>query len=525
MKINLEKRPIAGGFAALLAVLMLATGCGKEPRANRADAPGKAEQTQHKYNADDGKPKVVGPSADSTGTLCTAHSVSKDLCFICNPALREPGRLWCKEHNCYEDRCWECHPEQRDKKRLYCDEHRLYEDECFLCHPELKTGSKAPANSAKDAAAARLMCKEHNVPEDECGICHPELAMKLAPGQAAKVRLPSAESAGLAGVQTAAPTLGTMADGIECYAEIAFNQNKLAKIVAPVSGIIQEVTADLGSKVAEKQTVAKIWSAVIAESVAKAVLSHQTLDRERKLRADRVTSEQALQQVEAEHRAACQQLSTLGFTEEQVDAWGAKPHESVMLEIRAPFTGEIVERSAVRGAFIETGQPLFTLADRSVMWAMLNIPESALARVEVGQTVEFQVDSLPGRAFTGKLTWIGAEVDERSRMARARAEAPNVDGALKSKMFARARILTRRTEGALLVPPSAIQQVDGKPLIFVKLSDDLFEARAVSLGAKFDGRVEVLAGLKPADQVVVSHGFALKSQLLISRLGAGCADE
>lgn len=386
-------------------------------------------------------------------------------------------------------------------------------------------GHKPKAEAPAGGQATTLMCKEHGVPEAECGICRPELATKLVPGQAVKVRLPSVESAGLAGVQTATPTLGTIADGIECYAEIAFNQNKLAQIVAPVSGIIQEVMADLGSQVGEKQTVAKIWSAAIAESVAKAVLSHQTLDRERKLRATQVTSEQALQQAEAEHRAVCQQLSTLGFTEAQVDDFGVKPHESVMLEVRAPFAGEIVERSAVRGAFIETGKPLFTLADRSVMWAMLNLPESALARVEVLQTVEFQVDSLPGRTFTGKLTWIGAEVDERSRMARARAEVPNADGTLKSKMFARARILTGRTEGALLVPPSAIQQVDGKPLVFVKLSDDLFEARAVSLGAKFDGRVEVLAGLKPADQVVVSHGFAIKSQLLISRLGAGCADE
>ncbi|MBI2440899.1 MAG: efflux RND transporter periplasmic adaptor subunit [Lentisphaerae bacterium] len=509
---NQGKWTIAGGFTTLLAVLLLATGCGKE-----------AGQPQHKSNAHDGNAKVGGPSADSTETLCTAHSVSRDLCFICNPALREPLRLWCKEHNRYEDRCWECHPDAQDKNRLFCKEHSLYEDECWLCRPDLKRPPNTAASTGVQAAP--LMCPEHGVPEAECGICHPELVSKLLPGQAVKVRLPSAESAGLAGVQIAAPTLATIADGIECYAEIAFNQNKLAQIVTPVSGIIQEVMADLGDKVAEKQTVAKIWSAAIAESVAKAVLSHQMLNRERKLWANRITSEQALQQAEAEHRAACQQLSTLGFTEEQVDVFGAKPHESVMLEVRAPFAGEIVERSAVRGAFIETGKLLFTLADRSVMWAMLNIPESALARIEVLQTVELQVDSLPGRAFTGKLTWIGAEVDEHSRMARARAEMPNPDGLLKANMFAQARILTRSAEGALLLPPSAIQRVEDKPFIFVKLADDLFEARVVRLGAKFDGQVEIMEGLQPQEAVAVKHSFALKSAFLISRLGAGCADE
>ena len=96
---------------------------------------------------------------------------------------------------------------------------------------------------------------------------------------------------------------------VECYAELAFNQNKLAQIAAPVGGIIQEVRATSGSKVEEKQTVANIWSASIAEAVAKAVLTHQTLERERKLRADRVSSEKDLQQAEADHRAACQQAA------------------------------------------------------------------------------------------------------------------------------------------------------------------------------------------------------------------------
>lgn len=370
-----------------------------------------------------------------------------------------------------------------------------------------------------------VMCTEHNVPEAQCGICKPQLAGTLRPGESAKVRLAASDSANIAGVQTGTPAVGTIADAVECYAELTFNQNKLAQITAPVGGIIQEVPVDLGSRVEEKQAVAKIWSASIAEAVAKAVLSHQTLDRERKLRADRVTSEKDLQEAEAAHRGACQQLRMLGFTEEQIDALGAKPHEQVLMEVRAPFAGEIVERVAVRGALVEAGKPLFTLADRSVMWAMLNIPESALARVKVGQTVELRVESLPGQTFSGKLTWIGAEVDEKSRMARARAEVANPDGLLKARMFAQARILIRSAEGALLLPPSAIQHMEGKSFVFVKLADDLFDARVVRLGAKFDGKVEIIEGLKPQEVVVVNHGFPLKSAFLISRLGAGCADD
>jgi membrane fusion protein, heavy metal efflux system len=395
-------------------------------------------------------------------------------------------------------------------------------------------GGEAAAHSEHGAAKAEVaaskpaggvkMCEEHGLPEPECAICHPEKAAKLKPGEGTKVRLPAADSATLVGVETAQATVGTVSGGVDCYAELAFDQNKLAQIAAPVGGIVQTVEADLGSKVEERLCVAKLWSATIAEAMAKAVLTHQTLERERKLRAERVTSEKDLQQAEAEHRAACQQARTLGFSEEDIDRLAGKPNEPVYLEVRAPFAGEIVERTAVRGALVEAGKPLFTVADRSVMWAMLNIPEAALGRVKLGQKVELRVESLPGKTFTGKLTWIAAEVDEKSRMARARAEVPNPDGVLKAKMFARARILIAGTGTAVVVPASAIYALEGKPFVFVKLADDLYETRAVRTGVKYDGRLEVVEGLKPQEVVVVNHGFAIKSQWLSSRMGAGCAD-
>ncbi len=377
-------------------------------------------------------------------------------------------------------------------------------------------------SETKDGVA---MCGEHGVPEAECVVCQPDLATKLRPGESMKLRLPSTNSTAIVGVQTALPETGGIAEGVECVAELSFNQNKLAQIAAPVSGIVQSVEADLGARVEEKQTVAKIWSAAIAEAVAKAVLAHQTLDRERKLHTQRVTPEKDLQEAEATHRAACQQLRTLGFTEEQIDELGEKPQEQVLMEVRAPFAGEITDRTAVRGALVEAGRPLFTVVDHSVMWAMLQVPESALARVKPGQAVELRVDSLPGQVFTGKLTWVSPAVDERTRMARARAEFANPEGLLRDKMFATARILIRQNQAALLVPAAAIQRVEGKPFVFVKRAEDLFDARAVTLGARFDGRQEILAGLQPREEVAMHHAFALKSAMLMSRLGAGCADD
>lgn len=343
--------------------------------------------------------------------------------------------------------------------------------------------------------------------EAECGLCHPELAKTIAVGHGLKVRFKAGDSAAKAGVKVAAPRIGAMADGIECYAEVTFNQNKLAQIAAPVAGIIQSVEVDLGSRVEEGAVLAKIGSA----EIAKARLAKQSLERERKLRAERISSEKDLQAAEAEY----EQLKSLGFD---------LTDDSGLLELRAPFAGEIVERDAVRGARVESGKPLFALADHSTLWAMLNIPEKHLSRVRLDQPVELRVDALPDQPFAGKLTWIAAQVDDRTRMVRARAEVPNPNGALKAQMFARARILTGNSDQAVIIPQSALQQVEGRPFVFVRLEDDLYEARPVRLGARNNGEVEILTGLKSDEPVAVAQSFVVKSQLLISRLGAGCAD-
>src|SRR5689334_11570044 len=97
----------------LLLAAVLWSGCGKSQDAQEG------HEHDHEGHAghDHGK-----PNAAAAVEKCP-HAAPKSLCFICNPALREKGRLWCEEHARYEDRCWLCHPELEDKKRLYCKEH------------------------------------------------------------------------------------------------------------------------------------------------------------------------------------------------------------------------------------------------------------------------------------------------------------------------------------------------------------------------------------------------------------------
>jgi len=488
-------------FASLIGSLLLVSGCSRN------------------------EPAAPAPAATVAAT-CAAHAAPKDLCFICDRALRETGRLWCDEHGRYEDRCWECHPDLRDPKRAYCEKHGLYQDECFLCKPEL----------AKPAAVSvTLMCAEHGVPEAECGICHPEL---LADSGGMKVRLPSAGSADKAGIAVGEPGVGAMHDGIACLAELDFDQKRVAALSSQVAGTVTSIAVDLGDRVRAGDLLARIASAAIGaaqsdylRAEADRALHEKTYEREKRLRAEGIASDQDLQVAEAAYRSAAaavtqarQHLRVLGFGEKRIASLASGEDASADLEVRAPFAGEIVERKAVAGMQVESGAPLFTLADTGTIWAMVDIPASQLPRARVGQAVKLTVESLPGRSFSGKLTWLPAAIDEHTRMARARVEVANADGALKARMYARALILTGAPSQTLMVPQSAVQTIGTTSVVFVRSEADLFEARPVKLGARHDGGVEVLSGLHAKDPVVVAGSFALKSQFLISRLGAGCAD-
>ena len=460
-------------------------------------------------------PAEPAGQVEVNGATCAAHGAPTELCFICDASLRDEGRLWCREHSRYEDRCWECHPELQDEDRLWCREHSLYEDECFLCHPEL----------LEEASAAGLMCNEHRVPEEECGICHPELLAQDSSRPGLKVRLQSAESAVMAGVVLGTADVQPMGDGVSCLAEFEFNQNKLTKITSLARGVVKSVEVDLGSRVEKGDLLATLTSATIGEAqgaylraLAEHELRETVLERQRSLLAQRISSERDYQEAEAAHhvstaavRQAQQWLLVLGFDELQIQALDRQQSTPGVLELRAPFEGEIVERTAVQGAVVEEAETLFTLTDTAVLWATVHIPESQVSRVSAGQAVELTVRSLPGHSFSGTLTWVSPTVDDRTRMVQGRVEVPNAARHLKAQMFARARIATAHTDRAVVVPLSAVQNVSGTPVVFVKSLDDLFEARPVTLGAKHDGQVEIVSGLRAHETVVVAGGFALNA--------------
>jgi cobalt-zinc-cadmium efflux system membrane fusion protein len=188
-----------------------------------------------------------------------------------------------------------------------------------------------------------------------------------------------------------------------------------------------------------------------------------------------------------------------------------------------------VARELVPGEAVDAARALFVVADTRRMWATLDVRLEDAPRVAAGQEVTFRPDGGPGsggpEAARGRVLWAGTAVDDTTRTVKVRAELENPEGRLLANAFGSARIRVREAEEAVAVPDAAIQWEGCCHVVFVSETPEVFRVRKVRPGARSGGFREILVGLVPGEAVVTAGSAILKSEILKSRLGAGCAGE
>jgi len=408
-------------------------------------------------------------------------------------------------------------------------------DACGGCESDPPKPASAAAAQNKDSR----MCGEHRVPERECAICQPARLASLQPGQGMKVRLESARHLDTAGIACASPTSGSSSAGTAVLARVRYNQNRLACVTSLVGGVIRSVPAELGQSVREGDVLAEIASREMADAKAEYLnaraqetLKESIWKREKQLAEKKISAEQESLAAEAEYAlarnavaAARQRLLNLGFSDADVRQVNESESATATFLIRAPFDGTIIERDAVIGESVEHGKLLLKLADLSTMWLELSVPQDMLQSVRRDSAVHVAFDALPATELPGTVFWVESAVDDSTLMFKALALLENPNGLLKSGMYARVTVLgDTHGSSTLRIPDQAVQRVDGKSFVFVRLSNDLYEIRCIDAGARKNKTIEISRGLQPDEQVVIAGSFALKSEALKSRLGAGCTD-
>ena len=189
------------------------------------------------------------------------------------------------------------------------------------------------------------------------------------------------------------------------------------------------------------------------------------------------------------------------------------------IPVVSPVAGTVMNRMITPGAVVEPGEEVYTVSDLSTLWMMASVNEDDVAKIHVGNKAKIISQAYPGKAFAGTVTYLSPELDAKTRTLQARISVPNPGIRLRVAMYVTAQIdrgLTRRT---LFVPEEALQEVNGSTILFVRKSDDSFEARAVAVANRLNGQAEINGGLRAGEFVAVKGSFVIKSEMLKSQIG------
>lgn len=248
---------------------------------------------------------------------------------------------------------------------------------------------------------------------------------------------------------------------------------------------------------------------------------------EHEIRTARYNDAQA--QVNAEQARVAQfeeQLHRFGLTEEDIKRLHEEEdtgfHRTASITtLRAPSPGIVTAIEVRPGETVDGSSALLTLTDILRVWVLADIFEHDLGSIPLGNSVSVRVPAYPQATFRGRITYISDVLELETRAARVRCVVENPGSLLKLGMFATVEIRGGRSVESLAVPASAIQGVNGRPVVFVQRSDSTFELSEVETGVEADGWMEIRTGLSAGDSVITSGSFYAKTATLRELIGHG----
>lgn len=521
-----------------------------------------------------------------TEDWCDEHNVPDSRCIKCRPELVGANmKDWCPEHGVPESKCTICHPEilKTGVAGDWCPEHGLPETSCTLCHPEIAVKAKGPVGeggvkvtvdpsaatrpaatssptttpSRRDGPAQAGQVNGESKAADSGGQKQ-QKDPKTCQTHALRVQFASAQAVRKAGVNVGQVVERRMVATLTANAEVNYNRNRYAQIASPVAGRVWRVEKEMGQGVKQGEVVALVEAAEVGrakadllEAMAELDLKSKTVKRLRASAESGFRTDAELQEAEAAVKLANirlfnaqQALMNLGLLVKAEEIGTQPDRQSIqflglpstvaqslgkstsanLLPLLAPFDGVVIEQSIVAGAVIEPSKPLLAVADTAQMWVTADVPVAEAGRIKVGQGVTFRPDGTSDLSAGGTISWISTEIDDQTRTVKVRTIVENPERRLLAYTFGKAEITIREKPTAIAVPSEAIQWEGCCHIVFVRLTEDIFQTRKVKLGSEMNGYTEVLNGVLAGEAVATAGSHVLKAEILKSALGAGCAD-
>ena len=164
------------------------------------------------------------------------------------------------------------------------------------------------------------------------------------------------------------------------------------------------------------------------------------------------------------------------------------------------------------GMYIKPATRVMSLADLSSVWLLAEVFERQADWVEVNQPAEVTLAFLPGRTWEGRVEYIYPSLDPKTRTLKARLRFPNPDEALKPNMYANVIIYGGPKDDVVVIPLEALIRTGREERVVIALGEGRFESRTVRAGIESGEWVEVIEGVQPGEDIVVSGQFLIDSE-------------
>lgn len=322
--------------------------------------------------------------------------------------------------------------------------------------------------------------------------------------QAAGIQIDTAHAASIKNVQS-------------LPGEIHFNEDRTARVVPRLAGVVETVSVNLGQTVKKGQVLATIASPAVSDlrselntAQQRLALAKTTHERERMLWQEQISAEQDYLQAK---QALSEALIAVQNAQQKLHALGAANSASSLnrYDIRAPFDGMVTDKRIALGDAVKEDTPLFQLSDLSTVWADITVPAASLHWIRVGDPVTVKTTQMPSTA-AGKVTYISALIGDQTRTATARVVLANPALQWRPGMFVAIDVTTDEATAPVTVAAEAIQEIDGKPTVFVKTKDG-FTAQPVVAGRTDGIRSAITSGLSSGAHYAAKNSFVLKAEL------------
>lgn len=332
------------------------------------------------------------------------------------------------------------------------------------------------------------------------------------------------------GLKVAVASTGLVEKLTTLPGKLVVNTDQQAQISPNFSGYVEQVNVALGQSVQKGQTLAVLILPELIDQQANLRMAQANLDlarkdyqREQQLWSQGISAKQDYQRAENAYRQA---QITVQSSQARLNALGASGTNNGRFLIKAPISGVISKKDIVVGENVQLADQLFVIENLKDLWLEFNLPNTSNIQLQVGQILNFKTNG-SDQNYQAKVQTLNPEADLQTGRLQVRAKVTTQADVLRPNVLVNVFVTDAQAKTALRVQKKALQQVEGKPVVFVIESEEKglvhLKAQPIEVGVSSqDGQwLEVISGLTEGQKYIADGSFLLKSELEKDEAGHG----